>query len=442
MSSRSSPARRDAFTLIELIVVIAIIGVLIGLLLPAVQAVRAAAARTQSMNNMRQLGLAINTASLNYNQLPPALGLYPKGGTVNGTVFFHLLPFMEEDNIYNNYAATPYSTALGGPNNKTNIKIFQASLDSSNIGNGLTSYGANALVFQEGGQTVPAVFNTKGTSKTVVFMERFASVNQVLPTTTVPGNLTQSANATSGGVPAGGSFTIYNASAPSFGGYQYPTNSPTNGSTFGPPSPVTGSGTTILVGLDSNHYWGYSDITGNNISYSNCVLPYGNQGYPRSADAATTSNLQWVYPNTAYDTAPAAGPSNLPFTTLFTVPGAPYFTTGYSYTGPANSYYLLPYSNLAQNPSALGPLIGNYPASPVLSQYYTNYQNGNPPVPYPQFGVNPTAANNDCPHAFTTAGCQVVMGDASVRSITHGTSYVTWGIAVDPRSNGILGADW
>ncbi len=87
--------RRTGYTLIELIVVIAIVGILMGLLLPAVQNVRAAAARIRCGNQMRQLALAAHQFHDTFETLPPAFN--GRGNTSRLNWHVKLLPFVEQD---------------------------------------------------------------------------------------------------------------------------------------------------------------------------------------------------------------------------------------------------------------------------------------------------------------------------------------------------------
>ena len=104
--------RRWGFTLIELLVVIAIIAVLVGLLLPAVQAAREAARRSQCSNNLKQLGLAIHGYHDAFGALPPGriltydpryAGSNPPctAPAVDKSVALFLLPFLEQTSLYN-----------------------------------------------------------------------------------------------------------------------------------------------------------------------------------------------------------------------------------------------------------------------------------------------------------------------------------------------------
>lgn len=101
---------KNGFTLVELLVVIAIIGILIGMLLPAVQTVREAARRTSCLNNMRQLGISLHNYEGAYNAFPPSRLIpddnsLPSGLTAGGgTSAFQswttlILPFIEQGNL-------------------------------------------------------------------------------------------------------------------------------------------------------------------------------------------------------------------------------------------------------------------------------------------------------------------------------------------------------
>ncbi len=101
---------RPGFTLVELLVVIAIIGVLVALLLPAVQAAREAARRTECQNNVKQIGLALQNFHDAYGILPPASDRIV---TATPSVRWgpgwatHILPFVEQANLYSTVDMTP-----------------------------------------------------------------------------------------------------------------------------------------------------------------------------------------------------------------------------------------------------------------------------------------------------------------------------------------------
>jgi type II secretory pathway pseudopilin PulG len=193
-----SPARRRCgFTLFQLLVVLAILALLIGLALPAIQKVRQAAARIQCSNNFKQIALAtINCADTYEGRLPPLVGYYPKAveaeKTGLGTLFFHILPYIEQDNLYQ-ASLDKDSKMYSVWNNGTYARLIRTYVCPAEFVNprgmfedwlATTNYAANFEVFGnpaaenrlQGAARFPASI-TDGTSNTVFFTERYQICN-------------------------------------------------------------------------------------------------------------------------------------------------------------------------------------------------------------------------------------------------------------------------
>jgi len=106
---------RTGFTLIELLVVIAIVAVLLGLLMPAVQKVRESSARMGCTNNLKQIGLAWHNHHDSHGCSPSGGGHWDATGPAHSGWAFHLLPYLEQENVYR----LPWQQAA-----QTSIKVY------------------------------------------------------------------------------------------------------------------------------------------------------------------------------------------------------------------------------------------------------------------------------------------------------------------------------
>lgn len=128
---------RDGFTLVELLVTIGVIAILVGLILPAVQQVRAAAARVSCQNNLKQLALALHHYHAAFGELPP--GHEPERTPAQPPLPFsgwhlRITPFVEQQAVWDqaleDYKADPTGLGARHRGERTLVPVFQCPADS------------------------------------------------------------------------------------------------------------------------------------------------------------------------------------------------------------------------------------------------------------------------------------------------------------------------
>lgn len=159
MRTNLNRCRRIGFTLVELLVVVAIIGILIGMLLPAVQQVREAARRTACLNNLAQLGLGLHNYEYTFEHFPPGV-VDTKGPILSVPVGQHVgflvqvLPFVEQRGIADNFDQEAGTYAkVNAPARMMEIPLFVCPSVGSQTNTDSTAQISSYAGCQHGGET-------------------------------------------------------------------------------------------------------------------------------------------------------------------------------------------------------------------------------------------------------------------------------------------------
>jgi prepilin-type N-terminal cleavage/methylation domain-containing protein len=186
--------QRRGFSLVELVVVLAIAGITLGLVIPAVYSAQDAAGVRQTMNNLKQVTLSAHSVNDAYKYMP---GAYAKFGPCQfpASVHVHLLPFVEQNKLYKEYLKAEGK----GDVTKAKVGVYYSELDPS-AGKedraGIQNFAGNLRAFSEKGyktgaaQNMPALaavepgkpnlssYFVDGTSNTIAFATKYGSCGE------------------------------------------------------------------------------------------------------------------------------------------------------------------------------------------------------------------------------------------------------------------------
>ena len=176
MTKYGSGSQGRGFTIVELLVVIAVIGILMGLLLPAIQAARESGRKTACMSNAYQLGMAVNRFDQDKGRVP----CWQESFSGNyGSWPVALLPYIERNDLYGSWVGSGVSVSLflcpSSPPANSNAVAY-----AGNAGDGSATFENGVMPPLDGSYSLEDVADGDGTATTLLFAERSGSSTQPL----------------------------------------------------------------------------------------------------------------------------------------------------------------------------------------------------------------------------------------------------------------------